>query len=196
MGWEGGGVGEGNVPAGSEDLGIGLRRLGGDGVSTGAPHPAPPTLRRDGGHEVHRPSRSRGPRRRFTQRGCPVSPASISAAAGRNASRWFRKGGAEPPGHSTVCCVGSGSWRRHRGIRRRSAGPRCWVGPGRLRGGEPERGVQAVHGRCARRSPRARLGGAMSKPRPVCWPAQPKRLISRGWLEPGAAWGSLGNICR
>ena len=32
-------------------------------------------------------------------------------------------------------------------------------------------------------------GAAMSKARPVCWPAQPTRLIGRGWLEPGAAWG-------
>ena len=32
-------------------------------------------------------------------------------------------------------------------------------------------------------------GAAMSKARPVCWPAQPTRLIGRGWLEPRAAWG-------
>ena len=136
-------------------------------------------------YEIRRASGSRGQRRRFTQCGCPVSPASISAAAGRDASRWSRKGGTEPSGHSAVCCFGCCTRRRHRWLRRRDAGSRCWVGPGRLRGGEPERGVQAVHDRCARRSPRARRR-AMSKPRPVCWPPQPKRLISRGWLEPGA----------
>ena len=32
-------------------------------------------------------------------------------------------------------------------------------------------------------------GAAMSKSGPVCWPAQPTRLMGRGWLEPGAAWG-------
>ena len=32
-------------------------------------------------------------------------------------------------------------------------------------------------------------GAAMSRPGPVCWPAQPTRLMGQGWLEPGAAWG-------
>lgn len=96
-----------------------------------------------------------GPGRCFAQRR-PVSPASISAGAGRDASRWSRKGGAEPPGHSAVCCSGRHARHRRRGLRRRDSRPRCWVDPGRLCGGEPERGVQAVHDRGARCSPRAR----------------------------------------
>ena len=147
-------------------------------------------LLRSIGHEQELDCRSwpAGPGHRFAQRR-PLSPASISAGSGRDASRWTRKGGAEPPGHSAVCCCGRHARHRRRGLRRRDSGPRCWVGPGRLCGGEPERSVQAVHDRGARRSRRARCSHVESE---ACV------LVSAAHAADGpglaGAWGSLGRI--